>query len=107
MRDFPLTDFMHEMADFADTAVIIANLDLVISVDSAVAHLAAALARTLPYFGNTGKTGGTQVQHWPVRNESHGNPPLFLDFKRRTMRVRFVSAPGFAGITYFERKVLN
>ncbi len=42
---FPLTDFLHEMADFADTAALIANLDLVISVDTAMAHLAAALGR--------------------------------------------------------------
>lgn len=42
---FPLTDFMHEMADFADTAALIANLDLVISVDTAVAHLAASLGK--------------------------------------------------------------
>jgi len=40
-----LTDLMHEMADFADTAALIANLDLVIAVDTAVAHLAAALGR--------------------------------------------------------------
>jgi len=39
------TDFMHEMKDFADTTALIANLDLVISVDSAVAHLAAALGK--------------------------------------------------------------
>ena len=40
---FALTDHMAEMNDFADTAALIANLDLVISVDTAVAHLAAAL----------------------------------------------------------------
>ena len=44
-KNFPLTDFMDEMEDFADTAALIANLDLVISVDTAVAHLAAGLGK--------------------------------------------------------------
>ena len=43
--DFPLTDFMSEMEDFADTAALIDNLDLIISVDTATAHLAAALGK--------------------------------------------------------------
>ncbi len=43
--DFPLTDFMAEMDDFADTAALIANLDLVISVDTSVAHLAGSLGK--------------------------------------------------------------
>ena len=48
-----LIDHTAELHDFADTAAFIANLDLVISVDTAVAHLAGALARPvwilLPY----------------------------------------------------------
>lgn len=38
-------DWTTELADFADTAALVANLDLVISIDSAMAHLAGALAR--------------------------------------------------------------
>lgn len=39
----PLVPLGHTIKDFADTAAIVAQLDLVISVDSAVAHLAGAL----------------------------------------------------------------
>lgn len=44
-----------EISDFADTAAIVAELDLVISVDTAVAHLTGALAKPvwllLPFVG--------------------------------------------------------
>ncbi len=40
-----LHDFTADLNDFADTAALVANLDLVISVDTAVAHLSAALGK--------------------------------------------------------------
>ncbi|MEX0677593.1 MAG: tetratricopeptide repeat protein [Pirellulales bacterium] len=41
--DWPLTDFGDRLGDFHHTAALIRNLDLVISCDSAPAHLAGAL----------------------------------------------------------------
>jgi tetratricopeptide (TPR) repeat protein/ADP-heptose:LPS heptosyltransferase len=40
-----ITDFMDEVVDFADTAAIVQNLDLVITVDTSVAHLAGGLGK--------------------------------------------------------------
>jgi tetratricopeptide (TPR) repeat protein len=48
-----VVDLRRDLGDFADTAAVLAEMDLVISVDTAVAHLAGALARPvwllLPY----------------------------------------------------------
>jgi tetratricopeptide (TPR) repeat protein len=41
----PIHDWTDELHDFADTAALIEALDLVITVDTAVAHLAGALAK--------------------------------------------------------------
>lgn len=42
-----LVDWMEAVGDFADTAALLESLDLIISVDTAVVHLAGALARPM------------------------------------------------------------
>jgi tetratricopeptide (TPR) repeat protein len=44
-KEAGVTDLSGELTDFTETAAAIENLDLVISVDTAVAHLAGALSR--------------------------------------------------------------
>ncbi|MGH7102153.1 MAG: tetratricopeptide repeat protein, partial [Acetobacteraceae bacterium] len=46
VREFPgIRDFSAELADFAETAALIEALDLVVTVDTSVAHCAAALGK--------------------------------------------------------------
>lgn len=42
---WPIVDWSAQLADMCETAALIANLDLVITVDTAVAHLAGALGK--------------------------------------------------------------
>jgi tetratricopeptide (TPR) repeat protein len=54
---FNPVDYTEELHDFSDTAAFIENLDLVISVDTAVAHVAGALGRLvwvlIPYHSDS------------------------------------------------------
>jgi tetratricopeptide (TPR) repeat protein len=45
LRSSPIADSVRYVADFLDTASVVNDMDLVIAVDTAVAHLAGALAR--------------------------------------------------------------
>jgi hypothetical protein len=42
---FGMTDLSAELTDFSETAAVIANLDLVITVDTSIAHLAGAMGK--------------------------------------------------------------
>jgi Flp pilus assembly protein TadD len=44
---FPLMDWTAEISDFADLAGLISSLDLVISIETSVAHLAGAMAKPI------------------------------------------------------------
>lgn len=73
-HDHPINDLNPYLNDFADTAAAIENLDLVISVDTAVLHLAGALGKAawglLPYVADW---------RWLLdRNDSPWYPSLHL-----------------------------
>lgn len=66
-----VVDHSATLGDFADTAALLAHMDLVISVDTVLAHLAGALARpvwTLLPFGADYRwmTGGTTSPWYPT-----------------------------------------
>ena len=52
--DTRLIDLAPELRDFVDTAAVVANLDLVISVDTSVAHLAGAMGKPVWILLNKG-----------------------------------------------------
>jgi len=49
-RPFPIVDYSAELYDFAETAALIENLDMVIAADTSVVHLAGALGKPVWVF---------------------------------------------------------
>jgi ADP-heptose:LPS heptosyltransferase len=45
LADLPIADFREALADLSETATLLSRLDLVIAVDTAIAHLAGALGK--------------------------------------------------------------
>ena len=77
-----ITDFASSLCDFAETAAMIEHLDLVITADTAVAHLAGALAKKvwtlLPFvpdfrWGLTGSTTPWYPTMRLFRQEAYGD----------------------------------
>jgi Glycosyltransferase family 9 (heptosyltransferase)/Tetratricopeptide repeat len=77
---FPLTaDWVDDCHDFADTAALIEALDLVISVDTAVAHLAGALGK--PVWNFVRFSG-----YWPwLTAEAAGSPEHSIWYPSMTL----------------------
>jgi tetratricopeptide (TPR) repeat protein len=78
--EMTLQDFTADLSDFADTAALLDNLDLVITVDTAVAHLAGAM----------GKPVWVLVSHapdwrWLVRREDSPWYPTMRLFRQTTI----------------------
>jgi Flp pilus assembly protein TadD len=81
-RSMQLIDLTEELQDFADTAALLSNLDLVITVDTAVAHVAGALGK--PVWVLIAK--GEQDWRWMLDRE---DTPWYP-----TMRLFRQSVPG-------------
>jgi tetratricopeptide (TPR) repeat protein len=81
---FGLVDRMAEVEDFADTAALMANLDLVITVDTAVAHLAGALGKPVWMLNRF-----DSCWRWPIRQDQAGASPWYP-----TLRIYQQPSPG-------------
>ncbi len=106
----PLIALGAELGDFADTAAVLAQLDLVITVDTAVAHLAGALGRPcwvlLPFYRTDWRwlDERTDSPWYPVgmrlfRQSAAGRWDAVVDQVLDALRVRWAAqgAPASAG----------
>jgi tetratricopeptide (TPR) repeat protein len=75
-----LVDWTEDLKDFADTAALIANLDIVISVDTAVAHLAGAMGK--PIWALLSSVPGW---HWMLEREDSPWYPSMRLFRQPSL----------------------
>jgi tetratricopeptide (TPR) repeat protein len=92
MRDISgLLDCGGEISDFADTAALISLMDIVVSVDTAVAHLAGALGKPvlilLPYAADFRWLRGSDRTPWYPSAQLF-RQPAFGDWESVIVRVR-------------------
>jgi hypothetical protein len=88
---FGLIDLMKDSKNFADTAALIANLDLVISVDTAVAHAAGAIGKPvwmLNRFNNCWRWMQTREDSPWYPNMRQFRQPTVGDWESVIARVR-------------------
>lgn len=79
-RGMTLVDWSDELRDFADTAALVDGLDLVISVDTAVLHLAAALGKPV-WLLNRSDT----CWRWMMGRDDSPWYPTLRQFRQREM----------------------
>jgi Flp pilus assembly protein TadD len=90
---WPIVDFMSECDDLLDTAGLIGQLDLVISVDTSVAHLAGALGK--PVWVLTREVGAWQ---WMLESEDSPWYPTVRIFRLPHDEDRHESMAGIAAL---------
>lgn len=97
-NDVQLIDLSEELVTFADTAALVQQMDLVITVDTSIVHLAGALGKPtwllLPYryewrWGLEGSTNAWYDSVRVIRQSNNGNWKELLD------RVFFKELPQF------------
>ncbi|MEW6342587.1 MAG: tetratricopeptide repeat protein [Pseudomonadota bacterium] len=96
LEQSPIRSFEADIRDFSDTAALIRSLDLVISVDTAVAHLAGALGGPvwilLPYVAEWRWMSGREDSPWYpearlFRQEAPGRWPEVINAVREAIAV--------------------
>ena len=84
-----------DINDFADTAAIVSQLDLVISVDTSVVHLVGALgkpvwvlmrAESAPFFMASGESSPWYASMYIWRQETAGDWPPLIEHVAKTLR---------------------